>query len=76
MAKKVKIELNSKGVRDLLKSRDMENVLRNLALKNSGGWETDTKVMGTRVIASIYSEDRKKVSEELDSHRIVGGLGR
>lgn len=73
---KVKIELNKKGVGELLKSKDMQQVLEKLAEEKSGGWETDTKMMGTRVIASIYSVDRDKVSEELDSHRIVGGLGR
>lgn len=77
MAKnKVTIELNKKGVGELLKSKDMEEALQKVAQEHSGGWETDTKVMGTRVIASIFSADRDKVSEELDSHRIVGGLGR
>lgn len=71
---KVKVKLNTKGVGELLKSRDMEKVLQELAQQHSQGWETDTKVMGTRVIASIYSEDRKQISEELDSHSIVGGL--
>ena len=71
---KVKVKLNRKGVGELLKSRDMEKVLQELAQQHSQGWETDTKVMGTRVIASIYSEDRKQINEELDSHDIVGGL--
>jgi len=71
---KVKVKLNRKGVGELLKSRDMEKVLQELAQQHSQGWETDTKMMGTRVIASIYSEDRKQISEELDSHNIVGGL--
>lgn len=71
---KVKVKLNTKGVGELLKSRDMEKVLQELAQQHSQGWETDTKVMGTRVIASIYSDDRKQISEELDSHSIVGGL--
>lgn len=73
---KVKIELNKKGVGELLKSKDMEKALEQLAKDHAGSWETDTKVMGSRVIASIYSVDRDKVSEELDSHRIVGGLQR
>lgn len=71
---KVKVKLNRKGVGELLKSRDMEKALQELAQQHSQGWETDTKVMGTRVIASIYSDDRKQISEELDSHSIVGGL--
>lgn len=71
---KIKIELNGKGVGDLLKSRDLEQVLQSIAEQHAGGWQVDTKVMPTRVIASIYSEDPEQVSEELETHSIVGGL--
>lgn len=70
----IRIELNKKGVGELLKSKDMQDTLKKLAQDHSGGWETDTKIMGTRVIASIYSADRAAISEELNTHRIVGGL--
>lgn len=63
-----------KGVGQLLKSEDLETKLKRLADSKKQDWETDTKTMPTRVIASIYSEDPSKIREELDSHAIVGGL--
>lgn len=71
---KVKVELNRKGVGELLKSRETQQMLQQVASEHSQGWETDTKTMGTRVIASIYSDDRDQIRDELDAHRIVGGL--
>ncbi len=69
-----KVKLNRKGVGQLLKSEDLEKGLADLAAKNAQGWDTDTKVMKTRVIASIYTTDKKKIAGELDDHAIVGGL--
>jgi hypothetical protein len=74
MARKIKIELNRRGVGELLKSRDMEQGLATIASQHSGGWSVETKVMPTRVIAAIYSEDPEEISEELENHGIVGGL--
>lgn len=74
MSKKVRVELNTKGVRQLLKSEDLQNKLGELAQSRAGGWKTDTVVLGTRAVASIYSEDPDQIAKELDSHGIVGGL--
>lgn len=78
MSKKVKVELNSAGMNALLHSKELEAGLGDLAKRYSGGWETDTKQMTggkrSRVIASIYTTDAKAADEELDTHRIVGGL--
>lgn len=74
MAKKYKVELNRSGVRELLKSPEMQSALSSLAHEHSGGWQTDVKMMGTRVIASIFSTDYEEVGRELDNHEIVGGL--
>ena len=75
MANKVKIELNSDGIRALLKSKETQDVLDQIARARAGGWLTDTKVLDTRAVASIYSTDYKEVAEELQNHTIVGGLG-
>ncbi|MBQ6035773.1 MAG: hypothetical protein IJL43_00540 [Lachnospiraceae bacterium] len=74
MSKKVRVVLNTKGVGQLLKSEDLQNKLGEIAREKAGGWETDTVVLGTRAVASIYSEDREQIAKELESHDIVGGL--
>lgn len=74
MAKKVKIELNTKNIGALLKSEDTAKMLQKAAEQRAQGWETDTKKMSTRYIASIYTTDRDKAREEIDNHRLVGGL--
>lgn len=71
---KTKVVLNYSEVGKLLKSKELEKSLEKIAGEKAKGWKTDTKMMGTRVIASIYSTDSAQVAEELDSHRIVGGL--
>lgn len=75
---KLKIELNSAGIDALLHSAELEAGLGTLARNYANGWETDTKQMTggkrSRVIASIYTGDEKALTEELDTHRIVGGL--
>lgn len=73
---KVKVELNHAAVGQLLKSPETGNMLEELAKKYAGGeWKTDQKMMGTRMVASIYSTDYDTVGEELDTHALVGRLG-
>ena len=71
---KVTVKVNYSEVGKLLKSKDLEKGLEGIARQKSGGWNTDTKMMQSRVIASIYTSDSDQVSEELNGHRIVGGL--
>lgn len=74
MGSKVRIELNSGEIRKLLRGDDVKAMLKKAAESKAQGWETDTRQMQTRQIASVYTSDREKMREELDSHRIVGGL--
>ena len=75
---KVRVELNKQGIVDLLKDPELEAGLQSLASANaSGEWQTDTKyITGNRprVVASIFTTDREAIQEELDTHRLVGGL--
>lgn len=71
---KTTIKVNYSEVGRLLKSKELEAGLESLARQKAHGWNTDTKMMGTRVIASIYATESDQVSEELRNHRIVGGL--
>ena len=75
MAKNVVIELNRECVGALLKSKETQDMLEQIARERSGGWLTDSKVLDTRVVASIYSTDYNQVADELENHSIVGGLG-
>lgn len=75
MGKKVVIELNRAGVGALLKSKETQDMLEQIAREKSGGWLTDSKVLDTRAVASIYSTDYNQVADELENHSIVGGLG-
>ena len=74
MGNKVTVKLNTKNIGELLKSDDMKKTLEKAARDHANGWETDTKMMDSRVIASIYTTDREQIREELDNHRLVGGL--
>ena len=71
----VRVELNHAGIGQLLKSEELGEKLGQLAESYAGdGWESDTKQMGTRVIASIYTTDYDVAGEELDTHALVGRL--
>ena len=75
MGKKVVIELNRAGVGALVKSKETQDMLEQIAREKSGGWLTDSKVLDTRAVASIYSTNYNQVADELENHSIVGGLG-
>ena len=75
---KLKVELNTAGIIALLKDPELEAGLKRIADQNApGGWQTDTKyVEGNRprVVSSIFTTDKETIEEELDSHKLVGGL--
>ena len=74
MGKKVKVELNKAGIGELLKSKETQEMLEQIARERSGGWKTDSVVLGTRAVASIYSTSYSEVADELENHNVVGGL--
>ena len=76
MGKSIRIDAKSlyKGIGKVLQSKDLADQLKKVADEKKGDWQTDTRQMPTRVIASIYSSDTKKIAEELLTHKIVGGL--
>lgn len=55
----VKIVVDEKAVRQLLKSHEMKigvgDIAQNIATRAGSGYEADIKYMGTRVIASAYT---------------------
>lgn len=59
MSKRVKVELNSSGVRQLLKSPEMQKVLEEHAGKMTGktGGSVEVYTAQTRVVAEVSGDD-------------------
>lgn len=59
MSKRVKVELNSSGVRQLLKSPEMQKVLEEHAGKMAGktGGSVEVYTAQTRVVAEVSGDD-------------------
>ena len=74
MGKVVRFEWNYKQAGRLLKSDRVKEAVKGQAEKHAKGWDTDTRYMGQRVIASIYTRDADLINEELDNHSIVRSL--
>lgn len=67
MAQKVKVELNSAGVRSLLKSKEMQALLTEKCANiagNSGG-DYEIYVAGTRAVGEVHSEGSKSGDKKL-----------
>lgn len=73
----VRIEVDYKAVGRLLKSEDVANALSkitsDIADRVGDEYQTDTKVMGTRVIASVYTEDKSALQDNLDNNTLLKG---
>ena len=65
---KLKVKLNSSGVRQYLKTSELKNVLSGLAADMAAaagtGYASEVKYMGTRVIASAYTESPEAAADE------------
>lgn len=73
----VRIEVDYNAVGRLLKSDDVANALSkitsDIAARVGDEYQTDTKVMGTRVIASVYTEDKAALQDNLDNNTLLKG---
>lgn len=72
---KVKIELNSAGIRALLKGPETETCLRSeaesIASRAGRGYATDSKQMPGRVIASAYTADEEAMQDNLNNNTLL-----
>ena len=70
-----KFELNRQGVSKLLKSTELQRVLEEQAAEIAGragdGYGYDTKMMGTRVIASVYTEDEETARADAENDTLL-----
>lgn len=78
MANSVRIELNSAGVRELLKSSEMQNIVKSKAdeiqSRCGTGYVTDTYNAGTRVIASVATSDYESMQDQYENNTLLKAL--
>jgi hypothetical protein len=75
MEGKVKVVLNTKAVGSFLKGQEMSALLAGVTgrIQQTLGaeYETDVKQMGTRVISSVYTEDKKALKDNLENNTLL-----
>lgn len=75
---KVRIKLNSAGIRELLKSGEMRVICEeyaNKAVDRLGeGYVASSRTMETRVIASVYAESDEAKKENSENNTILKAL--
>lgn len=74
----VRIELNSAGVRELLKSGEMRAICEehaNKAVSRLGeGYVASSMIMDTRVFSSVYAESYEAKKENAENNTILKAL--
>ena len=77
---KVKIELNSSGIRQLLKSEEMGQMLKQQAEQVSArcgsGYSTDLYQASSRVIAGVLAETAEAAKQTSRENTLIKALGR
>lgn len=75
---KIKIELNSAGVRELLRSQSIADVLAEHASAIAGrcgeGYAHDTHMMPGRVIAAAYTETPEAMADNLRENTLLRAM--
>ena len=75
---KVRIELNSAGVRELLRSEEMGAIVEGhasaIAARCGDGYGFDRKIMPTRVIASAYTDSADARRDNLKNNTLLRNL--
>lgn len=77
---KVKIELNSSGIRQLLKSEEMGQMLKQQAeqvrARCGSGYSTDLYQASSRVIAGVFAETAEAAKQNSRENALLKALGR
>lgn len=75
---KVEIVLNSAGIREMLLSSEMQEILGELAAGIAGrageGYEHDIYLTGGRAVASAYTETDEAYQDNLDNNTLLRSL--
>lgn len=76
---KVRIELNSAGIRELLRSEEMGAIVEGHASAIAGrcgeGYAFDRKLMPGRVIASAYTDTKEARRDNSENNTLLKSLG-
>ncbi|MFR3919376.1 MAG: hypothetical protein ACLTX1_11745 [Hominenteromicrobium sp.] len=77
---KVKIKLNSSGIRQLLKSEEMGQMLKQQAeqvrARCGSGYSTDLYQASSRVIAGVFAETAEAAKQNSRENTLLKALGR
>ncbi|WP_417106559.1 hypothetical protein [Hominenteromicrobium sp.] len=76
----MKIELNSSGIRQLLKSEEMGQMLKQQAeqvrARCGSGYSTDLYQASSRVIAGVFAETAEAAKQNSRENTLLKALGR
>ena len=76
---KVKIKLNDAGFVELLKSQEIANAVKEVAdqvaARAGDEYATDVYLAGTRVIASVYTDTKKAMKDNLENNTLLKAVG-
>lgn len=70
-----KFELDHDGILELLKSKEVEDAIHNkskaIAAKLGSAYETDVHQMPGRVISSVFTTDKRAISDILKNNTLL-----
>lgn len=76
----VKIVLNSEGVRELLRSAEMQNACldeaNRIAAEAGEGYEVDTITYPERAGARVFAETKEAMKDAYDNNTLLYAIGR
>lgn len=79
-AQLLRFELNRSGVGQLLKCKELEDGLKSIVSRMAtdcgSGYSYDTKMMGTRVIASVYTETTDAMEDNANNNTILKAVSK
>lgn len=75
---KVRIELNSSGIQNLLKGSEVEALVKSkadeIATRAGRGYSSDSRQMPGRVIASAYTADEEAMRDNMENNTLLRSL--
>ena len=78
MSKSIEIELNSAGIREMLRSAEMQQLLGEKAAEIAGrcgdGYESDVHMTPGRAIASVFTATPKAAKDNSKNNTILRNL--
>lgn len=79
MSTKMRIELNSEGIREMLHSPEITDaiseVAQGIASRAGDGYETDVYNAGTRNVASVYTATKEAYEDNLRNNTLLTAMG-